>query len=230
MAHLESQKSAVEWQKVVGPLSCNCRCIACPETGEAALIDPGDEPEALQSWFAGLRTPSGKPLTLKWLLHTHGHFDHVGATRKIREVTPGAVIALHQADDPMYRALPMQGERYGFEFDEPLPVEKFLEHGEDLRVGTLKLSIAHTPGHSPGSICLRLHEDTARGSVETLYTGDTLFRDNVGRADLWGGDEDLMFKSIRQRILSLDDDTRVCPGHGPNSTIGRERRQNPFLI
>jgi glyoxylase-like metal-dependent hydrolase (beta-lactamase superfamily II) len=115
------------------------------------------------------------------------------------------------------------------DFDEPLPITHFLGHEEEVRVGSLKLSIIHTPGHSPGSLCLRLNEDSALGIPETLFTGDTLFQGSVGRTDLWGADGDLMFKMIRERILSLDGDTRICPGHGPESRISTERQSNPFL-
>ena len=93
----------------------------------------------------------------------------------------------------------------------------------------MKFSLLHTPGHSPGSVCIRLHEDRANSFSESVFSGDTLFQGSVGRTDLWGADQDQMFKNIRERILTLDDDTRVCPGHGPNTKIGIEKRSNPFL-
>lgn len=220
---------AIEFQKVVGPFACNCRCLVCPTTGDALLLDPGDEAPALAQWLTALRTPSGMPVRIKWLMHTHGHLDHVGATRALKGQHPDAKIAIHRGDAEIYAALKEQGRRFGFEYDDPLPPEHWLEDNQEIRVGKLKFSIVHTPGHSPGCVCVRLHEDSGLQAAETLYTGDTLFRGDVGRTDLWGASEDQMFHSIRSRIVTHDDGTRVCPGHGPNSTIGIEKRSNPYL-
>jgi glyoxylase-like metal-dependent hydrolase (beta-lactamase superfamily II) len=225
---------------VIGPFQCNCRLLACPETGEGLLVDPGDEPEKILRAVAAARTPSGQPVRIRYLLHTHAHLDHIGGTRGVAETLRAGIgprgsaeapvsIALHREDEPLYRALKMQGQLFGIDYDEPLPIDQFLSDGEELRVGKLKLGVVHTPGHSPGSICLRLHEDSAARARETLFTGDTLFLESVGRTDLWGGDQDVLFRSIRERIFRLDDDTRVCPGHGPDSTVGHEKRENPFL-
>jgi hydroxyacylglutathione hydrolase len=224
----------IEKAWVVGPFQCNCRLIACPRTGEAALIDPGDEPARILAGLSGQKTPSGAPIVVKHLFHTHAHLDHIGGTRGVREGLEsshgGPEIWLHRDDEPLYRQLRMQGQLFGLRFDEPLPVGKYLEHEQELRVGELKFSVIHTPGHSPGSVCLRLHEDSGSGVTESLYSGDTLFAGSVGRTDLWGANGDLMFKSIRERILTLDGDTRVCPGHGPDSRVGVEKAENPFLI
>lgn len=216
---------------VVGPFQCNCRLLACPKTGEAALIDPGDEAPRLLKMIEEMKTPSGQALKVKYLLHTHAHLDHIAATREVKEaLKEKPAIALHRDDDFIYQQLPMQGELFGLKYGQPLPVDHFLSHEEELRLGGLRFEVIHTPGHSPGSICLRLHEDSEVGSKETLFSGDTLFQGSVGRTDLWGADQDLMFKSIRERILTLDDDTQVCPGHGPDSSVGVEKRENPFLI
>jgi glyoxylase-like metal-dependent hydrolase (beta-lactamase superfamily II) len=153
----------------------------------------------------------------------------VGATREVREAHTDARIALHRGDLPIYEALQQQGKLFGFKYRDPLPVEKFLEHEEDFSLGTLKFSVIHTPGHSPGSVGFRLHENSALGVAETLFSGDTLFQASVGRTDLWGGDQDKMFSSIRNRIFTLDGDTRVCPGHGPDTRVGVEKKTNPFL-
>jgi hydroxyacylglutathione hydrolase len=221
----------IEKNWAVGPFQCNCRLIACDRTGEAALVDPGDEAERILKNLERVKTSSGAPIRVKYLLHTHGHLDHVGATRSVREGREEApVILLHRGDEPLYQNLVQQGKMFGLKYAEPLPVEGFLEHEQQLEIGSLRLSVIHTPGHSPGSVCLRLHEDSSVGSRETLFSGDTLFQGSVGRTDLWGGDQDLMFKNIRTRILTLDGDTRVCPGHGPDSTVGIEKHQNPFLI
>lgn len=222
---------------VVGPFQCNCRLLVCPSTGDAVLVDPGDEAEKILTEAKKLQTPSGHVVNVKYLLHTHGHLDHIGATRTVREKletgTAGIIqapkIALHRGDEPLYQNLRMQGQMFGFTYDEPLSVDHYLEDGEEFLVGEMKFSILHTPGHSPGSVCIKLHEDRGAKIPETVFSGDTLFQGSVGRTDLWGANQDLMFKSIRNRLLVLDDDTRVCPGHGLNSLIGIEKRQNPFL-
>ena len=219
---------------VVGPFQCNCRILACPETGLGVLIDPGDEPEKILNLVKSTQTPSGASIQIKYLLHTHAHLDHIGGTRGVKSGLPSsgdttAKIAVHRADEPLYQQLKTQGQLFGFQYLDPLPIDQFLEHEEELQVGTLKFSVVHTPGHSPGSICFRLHEDSQAGSREALFSGDTLFKGSVGRTDLWGANSDQMFKSIRQRLLTLDDDTRVCPGHGDETTIGVEKRANPFL-
>jgi hydroxyacylglutathione hydrolase len=236
MSLLQHQAKFIQKNWVVGPFQCNCRLIVCPLSGEAALVDPGDEAKKILSNLASVALPNGKPIRVKYLLHTHGHLDHIAATREIKEkfltdaASTGPVIALHRGDEPIYRALQMQGERFGFRYDEPLPVDHFLEHEEELRIGELKLNVIHNPGHSPGSVSFRLHEDSSIGVAETVMTGDTLFQRSVGRTDLWGANADDMFRFIRERLLVLDGDTRVCPGHGPDSTIGAEKKGNPFLI
>jgi hydroxyacylglutathione hydrolase len=217
---------------VVGPFQCNCRLLVCPTTGEAALVDPGDEAKKILKNLAGVTVPNGKPISVKYLLHTHGHLDHIAASREVKETlgaASGPKIALHKADEPLYQALKKQGLMFQLQYDDPLPVDHFLEDEENIQIGDLKLSVIHNPGHSPGSISFRLHEDSKLGVLETVLTGDTLFQGSVGRTDLWGADQDTMFRSIRERLLTLDDDTHVCPGHGPDSKIGIEKRENPFL-
>jgi glyoxylase-like metal-dependent hydrolase (beta-lactamase superfamily II) len=222
----------LEKTMVVGPFQCNCRLFACPRTGDAILVDPGDEPEKILNTLSEMKTPQGASIQVKYLLHTHGHLDHIGGTRSVRESLDKFAypkIALHRGDEELYINLQMQGSLFGIQYDTPLPIDHYLEDGEQLTIGDFKLSVIHTPGHSPGSICFRLHEDSAIGMRETVLSGDTLFQGSVGRTDLWGADQDQMFKSIRQRLLTLDGDTRVCPGHGPDSRIGIEKRENPFL-
>lgn len=221
----------IEKKLVVGPFQCNCRILACPDTGEAVVIDPGHEAKRILDMIQGAKTESGKAIQVKYLLHTHGHFDHIGGTRGVREgldlLRPR--IALHKEDENLYTHLQMQGQFFGYSYDAPLPIDHYLEDGEELKIGSLKLSMIHTPGHSPGSICIRLHESSAQKAKETLFSGDTLFQGSVGRTDLIGGNHDLMFKSIHNRILVLDGDTRVCPGHGPDTSVATEKRTNPFL-
>jgi hydroxyacylglutathione hydrolase len=195
------------------------------------LIDPGDEPQRILAALGSARTRSGAPIRVEYLLHTHAHLDHIGGTRAVREslAEHKPRISLHRADELIYQSLRMQGQLFGIEYDDPLPIEHYLEDGQELRVGDFRLSVLHTPGHSPGSVCLRLHEDSAAGARESVFSGDTLFKGSVGRTDLWGADQDQMFRNIRERLLTLDGDTRVCPGHGEESTIAVEKRENPFL-
>ncbi len=221
----------IEQKTIVGPFQCNCRLFACPKTGEAILVDPGDEAVRILDQLSRTKTPAGLPIRVKYLLQTHGHLDHIGATRAIFEALKGDApkIALHRGDEPLYMQLKMQGRLFGFNYEEPLPINHYLEDGEEIQIGGIKLSILHTPGHSPGSICIRLHEDSEAGVKESLLSGDTLFQGSVGRTDLWGADQETMLTSIRERILVLDGDTRVCPGHGSDTTIGIEKMTNPFL-
>ena len=214
---------------VVGPFRCNCRIFVCTKTYQALIVDPGDEPDLILSSLAQIEQELGVSLRVSFLLHTHAHLDHVGATRAIKVRLKKSQIALHAADLPLYLQLKHQGKLFGIELEDPLPVEHFLEDEEILSVGELKLSVLHTPGHSPGSVCFRLHENSMLGIQESLLTGDTLFYDSVGRTDLLGGNQNQLFRSIQNRILSLEDEIKICPGHGKESTIGRERRFNPFL-
>jgi hydroxyacylglutathione hydrolase len=202
---------------VVGPLQCNCTLLACERTGEAVLIDPGDEPQKI---LKALGEPN---LKIKYLLHTHAHFDHFGATAAVKAAR-GGIVALHKGDERLWANLRMQGQLFGFDTEDPAPVEKYVEDGELLEFGDHKLEVIHTPGHSPGSICFKLKD-----GKENVYSGDTLFWRSVGRADLWGGDAQLLVRSIKDRLFVLEDDLKVFPGHGPSTLIGEEKRENPFL-
>jgi len=202
---------------VVGPLQCNCALLACPKTLEAVLIDPGDEPQKI------IQKVEARGVKVKYLLHTHAHFDHIGATGALKEKL-GAQPCLHPADEQIYTNLPLQGKLFGMQFGEAPPIEKFFEDEEELVFGEQKLKVIHTPGHSPGGVCFQLV-----GGNERVFSGDTLFNRSIGRSDLWGGDEKQLVKSIRDRLLVLQDDTEVFPGHGPKTLIGLERHSNPFL-
>lgn len=202
---------------VVGPLQCNCTILACEKTKEAVLIDPGDEAQKL------IKEIDASGFKVKYLLHTHAHFDHIGAT-KLLKVHTQAPICLHKGDEAIYRMLPLQGKMFGMDFEEPSPIDRFLEHEEELSFGEHKLQIIHTPGHSPGGICFKLKSDD-----ESVFSGDTLFQGSIGRTDLWGGNFDELIQSIRERLLTLNDDISVFPGHGPSTLIGKEKRNNPFL-
>jgi len=201
----------------VGPLQCNCTILACERTLEAVLIDPGDEPQKIIEHLDRLG------VAVKYLLHTHAHFDHIGGTQGVRAHT-SAPVCLHSGDQMIYEMLPQQGKMFGMNFDPAPPIEKFLVDEETLRFGDHEIQVIHTPGHSPGGVCFKL-----TGGEETLFSGDSLFQGSIGRTDLWGGDYEQLITSIKKRLLVLDDDIRVFPGHGPSTLIGKEKRNNPFL-
>jgi len=202
---------------VVGPLQCKCTLLACEKTQEAVLIDPGDEGPKLTQELKKLG------VNVKYLLHTHAHFDHIGATGHLKQ-SVGGTICLHSGDASIYQMLPLQGKMFGMQFEDAPPVDHFLEDEEILVFGENRIQVIHTPGHSPGGVCFKLLQ-----GEEFLFSGDSLFQGSIGRTDLWGGDYDQLISSIKTRLLTLDDDIGVFPGHGPSTSIGRERRTNPFL-
>jgi hydroxyacylglutathione hydrolase len=221
--------------KVVGPFQCNCHAFVDPVSREGLLVDPGDEPQVLLKWMKELETElggPGQPIQWKYFLHTHAHLDHVGATRALKTVHTGAEISLHPRDEEIYSRLEDQGKLFGMRLDAPTPLDRRLQDGEilELGAGALKVEVLHTPGHSPGGCCFQVHENSSAGVTNPwLWTGDTLFRDSIGRTDLWEGDFDLLKRSIQNRLYSLDGDLGVYPGHGPKSSIGYERKNNPFV-
>lgn len=204
----------------VGPLQCNCTIVGDPNSGEAVVIDPGDEPERI---LQALRAHGLTPVAL---LHTHAHFDHIGGSRRVKEST-SAPIRLHAADFPLYDKLAEQAGFFGLSAEEPLPPDRPVEDGETIRFGAHSLTAIHTPGHTPGSTCYRL--EGADGAPGVLFSGDTLFRRSIGRTDLWGGDTDTILASIRERLYRLPGELRVICGHGPGTTIAEERERNPFV-
>lgn len=204
----------------VGVLSCNCTIIACERTREALVVDPGGDADRI------LDVVRSNGLSVKHVLHTHAHFDHVLGTRAVKDATGGKV-RLHPGDAFLYDDLAAQAAWLGLELeDEAPPVDAALADGETVPFGDHGTLVLHTPGHTPGSCSFSL--STGEGML--LLSGDTLFRGSIGRTDLPGGDYDRILASIKNRLLSLDDDTRVIPGHGPETRIGLERRKNPFLV
>lgn len=199
---------------VVGPVMANCYVIGCEQTGEAAVIDPGDETDRI------LLSLAESKLTLNYIINTHGHFDHVGGNRRLKEAT-GAKILIHPLDAPMLRLLSASASAWGFSADDSPPPDRTVEDGDIIRFGTITMTVLHTPGHSPGGISL--YTD---GHV---FVGDTLFAGSIGRTDFPGGDYGTLISSIRRKLLVLDDDVRVLTGHGPQTTIGKEKKFNPFL-
>jgi hydroxyacylglutathione hydrolase len=202
---------------VVGPLQCNCAILACEKTKEAVVIDPGDEATRIVSAI------QSRGYDVKYLLHTHAHFDHIGATAELRKAVT-APVCLHKGDHEIFKNLPMQGQMFGMQFGEAPEVEKFLEDNEVLKFGNQSLEVVHTPGHSPGGLCFKVS-----GDEEMLFSGDSLFQMSIGRTDLWGGNFELLIKSIKERVFSLEGEMPVHPGHGPSTRVGDEKRLNPFF-
>jgi hydroxyacylglutathione hydrolase len=199
----------------VGQLASNCYLVGCERTHQGVVIDPGDEAGVIQQAIE----EAGLEITL--IVLTHYHFDHIAAADPLREVT-AAPVAIHAAEAGLLQNPPSL-----FRFFQPqiptLQADWLLSDGERVTIGDLEMQVLHTPGHSPGGISLHL---PAEGVV---FCGDTLFREGVGRTDFPGGDMRTLEASIRQRLYTLDDATVVYPGHGPETTIGWEKRHNPFV-
>ena len=194
--------------------------VACDEASDAVLIDPGDEVEDL------LRVVAAESLNVKAILLTHAHLDHVTGVGRARAAL-GAPVCLHRDDLFLYQSAEAQGRMFGLIVDPPPPVDRFYQPEAPFEFGDLTVEILHTPGHCPGGVCLAIGP---RGRPEReLFVGDTLFAGSIGRTDLPGGDYDTLMRSIRDVLLSFPDDTIVHAGHGPETTIGEERRSNPFL-
>jgi glyoxylase-like metal-dependent hydrolase (beta-lactamase superfamily II) len=197
---------------VVGPLSVNCFIIADEKTKKAIVVDPGDEPDMIMDII------KKNNLIVEYIICTHGHFDHVGAVSDIKKET-GAKVLIHKEELVIYNAALDMAAFWGYNID-PLPEpDGFVKDEDIIDIGDLQFKVLHTPGHSPGGICLY--------SNNILITGDTLFEGSVGRTDFYGGDAGKLKQSFK-RLMELPDDTRVLPGHGPETTIGREKRENMF--
>ena len=201
----------------VGPVACKCSIVACPDTGEAAVVDPGGNADEILAEVAAMG------VTVKLLLHTHAHFDHILATAEVAAAT-GASIYLHEQDREMYENLPAQGRAFGFSAARPPEPSHWLVGGERIAIGNLSAEVIHTPGHTRGSVGYYFVSPSP-----LLLAGDTLFADSVGRTDLPGGSFEQLAASIRDKLYALPGETRVIPGHGPETTIAWEREHNPFV-
>lgn len=202
----------------VGAFQCNCTILADQSTGEAVVIDPGDEPHKIIKELV--------PFKVKYLLHTHAHIDHIGGTSSVK-TSCGGRIGLHKDDLFLYDNIEMQGEFLGIKIDCPVkPVDHHLVDGDVIEWGeNNRIEVLHTPGHTPGSLSFlnrSLKEDL-------LFAGDTLFLGSIGRTDLWGGDFNQIIHSIKTRLMTLSETTPVVCGHGPMTTVGREKKLNPFI-
>lgn len=201
---------------VVGPFQENCYLAGCDRTGEAVIVDPGDEAPRLLA----MREPGGFRVTR--LFATHGHIDHVTAGEALRAAT-GAPFSIHADDEAWLQALPKQAEMFGFPPVTPPTVDLRHADGDEVKVGEHVGRVIATPGHTRGGTCLHFPE------AGVVFTGDTLFSGSVGRTDLPGGDFDALRASIVERLFRLGDEVRFFPGHGPGGTLGDERRTNPFV-
>ena len=199
---------------VVGPLLVNCYVVACDETKEAVVIDPGDNaPEILSL----LRE---NDLRLTRIINTHAHFDHVGAVQELKEAC-GVKFYLHRDDVPILDAYEAQLAFFGLKAGPKPEVDGFLEEGDRITFGTVTLRVLHTPGHSPGSVSF--------AGDKAVFCGDLLFAGSIGRTDLPGGDYQTLIESVRTKIFPLGDEVTVCSGHGSLTTVGRERVSSPFF-
>ncbi len=258
-----AQESLIHITIPVGMLQCNCSIIGDPITREALVVDPGDEVTRILDLLGRRR------LTVKAIVSTHAHIDHVGGLAKLHQYT-GAPVLMHRDDLPLYQAMDVQASFLGVLPPDLTEVDQLLKEGDVLRWGSLEAQVIHTPGHTPGSVSLYLPHDAGKISlvgkdaksgaadggrnagpsiaagksesqkgalektdsdirVPQLLAGDTLFAGSIGRTDLWGGSMEEIMDSLRSKLMQLPDETLVHPGHGPVTTIGRERETNPFL-
>lgn len=200
----------------VGRLQCNCSIFGDEATREAIVIDPGDDIDEI---LAALKKHQ---LRVTAIVITHAHIDHIGGAAKLKRAT-GAPVYMNANDRELYAHLDMQARWLAVETPERTDVDVSAREGDRIALGPAEFQIIETPGHTQGSISLLIP------SENKLIAGDTLFLDSIGRTDLPGGDSRQILRSIHDKLLPLDDATVVIPGHGPNTTIGRERRRNPFL-
>jgi glyoxylase-like metal-dependent hydrolase (beta-lactamase superfamily II) len=207
--------------RAVEPFMKNGYVVGCEDTREGVLIDPGDEVDLL------LRAIEDHKLSIRYILLTHAHLDHVTGVARAREAL-GAPIGLHEGDHFLYKAVVQQGLAFGFRVDPQPPIDFFYDGEGPWRFGRYGAWVYHTPGHCPGGVCLAIGREDA--PERALFVGDTLFAGSIGRTDLPGGDLPTLLRSIREVLFRFPDETVVYSGHGESTTIGRERRTNPFLV
>lgn len=198
----------------VGPLMVNAYIVADPSSKKAVVVDPGDDGDAI------LREIRDRGLSVEKILLTHGHFDHVGAVRLLREKT-GAPVHLHSEDAGRMATARRQGLMFGLSVDDPPPPDVVIGEGDRIAFEGREFLVVHTPGHTPGCVsylCGRM-----------AFVGDLIFAGSIGRTDLPGGSHERLLESVREKIFVLPDDTVIFPGHGPSTTVGREKRSNPFF-
>jgi glyoxylase-like metal-dependent hydrolase (beta-lactamase superfamily II) len=198
----------------VGPIMANCFVVGCEQTREAVVIDPGDEADRI------LLALAESKLKAVNLVNTHGHFDHVGANRRMKDAT-GAPLLVHALDAPMLASLSRSAAAWGLSAEDSPAPDRLIDEGDRVAFGAFSMTVIHTPGHTPGGVSLLVDGH--------LFVGDTLFAGSIGRTDFPGGDFDTLKASIQKKLFVLGDGVRVFTGHGPETTIGEERRHNPFV-
>jgi hydroxyacylglutathione hydrolase len=198
---------------VVGPLQVNCLIVYDEDSLDAMVVDPGDEPRKIISFL------EGRKLRVSSIVCTHAHFDHIGAVRRLKEKT-GAPVILHKGDLDIYRGADKQGILWGFHIEQPSEPDRYVIEGDEIAVGRCRFKILHTPGHSPGGICLY--------GEGVIFTGDTIFAGSVGRTDFTGGSLTDLKRSFA-RIIALPPETRIFSGHGPLTTVKNEKENNFFV-
>lgn len=200
----------------VGPLGTNCFILGCDETKEGVVVDPGDDAERIVSLVAR------HGLKVKYIINTHGHFDHVGGNRRLLEAT-GAELLIHGDDVAMLTRATVVAAMYGLSTENSPRPQRLLEDGMTISFGRHALQVLHTPGHTPGGCSLYLPAQSI------VITGDTLFAEGVGRTDFPGSSHEALMASIKEKLFTLPDATKAWPGHGPATTIGHEKRFNPYI-
>ncbi|MBF0099604.1 MAG: MBL fold metallo-hydrolase [Desulfobacterales bacterium] len=199
---------------VVGPIMTNCYIVGCEQTRSAIVIDPGDETHKILMKLAQLQ------LKVKYIVNTHGHFDHVGGNKKMKEATH-ADILIHPDDAVMLPRISLTAMSFGLTVENSPPADNTIDHGDEIQVGDITFQVIATPGHTLGGISL--YTDSV------VFVGDTLFSGSIGRTDFPGGDYDTLISTIKRRLFVLPDHVTVYSGHGPATTIKREKQFNPFL-
>jgi len=212
---MKNDSIIIEYQPV-GPFAMNSYLLGCRETGEAAVIDSGGEAELF------MELAEKNDLTIKHLLQTHGHVDHVAGLQKMKQLS-GAPIYLHPDDRPVYDAAVTQGRFFGFPVSQPPAVDIELKDGQIIEIGNIRLEVLHTPGHCPGHVCYYDADD------RFMFSGDLLFQGSIGRTDLPGGDTRLIRASLDRLLRNIPAETAIFPGHMGPTTMEQEKRTNPFL-
>jgi len=201
---------------VVGELGVNCYLLADSQTKEGVVIDPGAEPERIIS------AVKKNGIKVVAVLNTHGHFDHIGGNRQLTETT-GAPLLINKDDEPFLARASTSAKMYGLRADDSPAPSSYLAEGDLIDFGSHKIKVIHIPGHSAGGSCFYLEKDGI------LISGDSLFAESIGRTDLTGGSQAQLVGAIRTKLLILPDSVKVFPGHGPATTIGHEKKHNPYL-
>ncbi len=199
---------------IVGPIEVNCYVVSCKKTNQAAVIDPGDNADDI------LKVIRSRSFELKYILLTHGHFDHLGGVAPIKAATEAQVL-MHKEDKVLAESAPAQAELFGLAAPQEFDVDRYIDDGDIVEFGNLSASVLATPGHTQGSVCYQFEKG--------VFVGDTLFYGGIGRTDLGGGDFEQLVHSIKSKLFVLPDDMKVFCGHGPTTTIGREKKYNPFV-